>query len=64
MQKEDIICEIYYKLDMIRLLSRMSAFAMKNDEKNLGADSIELIFKEIEGKCWQISELAEKLEIF
>ncbi len=33
MDKEDLAIEIYYELDMLRLMSELSEFAIMNDAK-------------------------------
>lgn len=55
---DKIICE----LDMIRTMSRLSIFAIQNESKETENDSLELIFKDIEKRCWNISEYVEKSE--
>jgi hypothetical protein len=61
MNKQDLEIEIYYELDMIRVLSRITGFAAENGINNLDEDSYSLVFKDIEKRCWEISEKVEQL---
>ena len=58
--QQNLTQKIYQELDMIRLMSRMSGFAIQYEAKNLGQDSFKLVFEDIEKRCWQISEFVEE----
>ena len=60
--QQNLTKKIYDELDMIRLLSRMSGFAIKNEAQNIEQDSFMLVFDDIEKRCWQISEFVEEWE--
>ncbi|OGI00380.1 MAG: hypothetical protein A2287_09270 [Candidatus Melainabacteria bacterium RIFOXYA12_FULL_32_12] len=60
--KQNLINKIYYELDMIRLLSKMSCFVIQNEAENIKQDDFQLIFEDIEKRCWQISEFVENIE--
>lgn len=59
--QQNLMHKIYCELDMIRILSRLSICAIQNDSVDSKNDSFEFIFKEIENRCWKISEEVEKL---
>jgi len=58
--QQNLIDKIYYELDMIRLLSRMSKFVVTNNDEIIKEDGFNLIFKDIENRCWHISEFIEE----
>jgi hypothetical protein len=60
--QQNLIDNTIYELDMIRILSRFSIFSLINDSKEIERGSFELIFEDIEKRCWQISENIEKLQ--
>lgn len=60
--QQNLIDKIYCELDMIRITSQMSNLALQNELKNIRANSFELIFQDIEKRCWQISEWVEQLQ--
>jgi len=60
--QQNLTQKIYQELDMIRLLSRMSGFAIHNEAQNIEQNHFEMIFEDIEKRCWQISEFVEILE--
>ncbi len=60
--QEKLITEIYEELDMILLLSRLSKIALLHEKKKLPGWAFELILKEIEEKCCNISESVKKLD--
>jgi hypothetical protein len=41
-------------------MSKLSVFAIQNESKETENDSFELIFEDIEKRCWNISEYVEK----
>lgn len=59
---EDLIHEVYCELDMIRILSKLSTYALRNEFEDLKNGSFELIFEDIEKRCNNISELTEKID--
>ncbi|OGI02608.1 MAG: hypothetical protein A2104_10510 [Candidatus Melainabacteria bacterium GWF2_32_7] len=61
--QQNLTDKIYQELDMIRLLSKMSCFAIQSEAENIDQDSFMLVFEDIEKRCWQVSELTEKLRI-
>lgn len=61
--EENFKDEIIYELDMIRILSRLSTCAINNDSDDSKNDSLELIFDDIEKRCWKISEYIEKFNL-
>lgn len=54
--------KIYYELDMIRILSKMSGYVIINESEDIGNDKFKLIFEDIEKRCWLISEYVENME--
>ncbi|OGI01152.1 MAG: hypothetical protein A2Y25_08965 [Candidatus Melainabacteria bacterium GWF2_37_15] len=60
--QQNLTDKIYLELDMIRFLSRITRFAITNKTENLQEDSLPLVFDDIEKRCWQISEMVEKLD--
>jgi hypothetical protein len=58
---DDLTIEAYENLDKIRILSRLSSFAIVNEADNINEGSFELIFKCIEEYSWQVSEVVETL---
>ena len=62
MQEETLTEKIILELDMIRTMSRLTVFAIQNDSEETERGSIEGIFEDIEKRCWNISELVEKIE--
>lgn len=61
MEKEDLAIEIYYEMDMLRMLSKLIEFAIKNDAGDLELEDLALIFRDIHKRSDQISELTERL---
>lgn len=59
--QQNLIEKIISELDIIRTMSRLSIFAIKNDSKELENDIFGLIFEDIEKRCWNISEFIEQL---
>ena len=62
MQEETLTEKIVLELDMIRTMSKLIVFAIENDSKETETGSIELVFEDIEKRCWNISEFVEKIE--
>jgi len=60
--QQNLIQEIYSELDMVRIMSRMSVFAIETESKEAANDSLKLIFKDIEKRTWNVSEFLEKIE--
>ncbi|OGI01939.1 MAG: hypothetical protein A2Y25_02935 [Candidatus Melainabacteria bacterium GWF2_37_15] len=60
MDKQDLAIEIYYHLDMIRLIARLSDFAIMNDAK-IDIDTYAVLFWDLQKRSNQISEMVEKL---
>jgi hypothetical protein len=54
------LIKIQEELDIIRILSRLSMLASENG--SVGSEHFSLIFKDIEERCWKISELVEQNE--
>ncbi|OGI22875.1 MAG: hypothetical protein A2287_10350 [Candidatus Melainabacteria bacterium RIFOXYA12_FULL_32_12] len=61
--QQNLTDKIYQELDMIRLLSKMSHFAIQSEAENIDQDSFMLVFEDIEKRCWQVSELIEILKV-
>jgi len=59
--QQNLTDKIYNELDMIRLLSRISKFVVSSDNEVIKEDSFNLIFKDIENRCWQIAEWVEEM---
>ena len=60
MNKQDLAIEIYYELDMIRLISRLSDFAITNDA-GIDIDTYAVLFWDLRKRSDQIAEMVEKL---
>jgi len=60
--QQNLTVKIYNELDMIRLLSRMSKFVVSNDKEIIKEDDFNLIFKDIENRCWQVTEWVEEMD--
>jgi hypothetical protein len=52
--------KIYYELEIIRILSRLSVFAVENESVDAKNYSLKYIFEDIEKRCWVVSEYLEK----
>jgi hypothetical protein len=58
--QQNLTDKIIFELDMIRIMSKLSVFAIQNESKETENDSFELIFEDIEKRCWNISEWFEE----
>jgi hypothetical protein len=59
--EENITNEIVQELDMIRILSKMSKCVIINEFENINYSHFKLVFEDIEKRCWNISDLVEKI---
>lgn len=60
MNKQELQIEIYYELDMIRLLSKLSEFAIMNDA-DIEIDTYTALFWDMRQRSNRISERIEDL---
>jgi hypothetical protein len=60
--QQNLTDEIYLELEIIRIMSRLSVFAIENESEDVGETHLRSIFQDIEKRCWNLSECVEKLE--
>ncbi len=61
MDKQDLIIEINYELDMLKLVSKLADFAVINGIR-IGIDTYTVIFWDIQKRANRIAEMVRKLE--
>lgn len=63
MDKQDIAIEIYYELDTIRFMTKLCKLAIEHEDgPKLEIHNLDVVFRDIYKRSWQISEMVEKLE--